>query len=50
MNRPTFVTMSTLVFTLIAYVTLAQTARAGDEAALMVHIAAALELAHGHGQ
>ena len=29
---------------------LSQTARGGDEAALMVHIAAALELAHGHGQ
>ena len=29
MNRPTFVTMSTLVFTIVAYVTLAQAAHAG---------------------
>ena len=30
MNRPTFVTMSTLVFSLVAYVTLAHTAHAGN--------------------
>jgi hypothetical protein len=29
MNRPTFVTMSTLAFTIVAYVTLAQAAHAG---------------------
>jgi hypothetical protein len=34
MNRPTFVTMSTLVFTLVAYVSLAQAAQAGDPSTL----------------
>ena len=48
MNRPTFVTMSTLVFTIVAYVTLAQTARA-DEAAAS-GLVAALERAHVQGK
>jgi hypothetical protein len=30
MNRPTFVTMSTLAFTIVAYVALARAAHAGD--------------------
>jgi hypothetical protein len=30
MNRPTFVTMSTLVFTIVAYFALAQAAHAGN--------------------
>jgi hypothetical protein len=34
MNRPTFVTMSTLVFTIVAYVALSQTAHAGNNSAL----------------
>ena len=28
MSRPTFITLSTLVFTIVAYITLAQTAHA----------------------
>ncbi|HYJ99917.1 MAG TPA: hypothetical protein VEX14_17770 [Burkholderiaceae bacterium] len=48
MNRPTFVTMSTLVFTLVAYATLAQAARAGETPASGV--AAALERIHVQGK
>jgi len=48
MNRPTFVTMSTLVFTIVAYATLAQTARAGETPASGV--TAALERVHGQGK
>ncbi len=33
MNRPTFVTMSTLAFTIVAYVALAQAAHAGNNVA-----------------
>jgi hypothetical protein len=48
MNRPTFVTMSTLVFTIVAYATLAQTARAGVTPASGV--TAALESVHAQGK
>ena len=48
MNRPTFVTMSTLVFTIVAYATLAQVARAGETPASGV--TAALERLHVQGK
>ena len=48
MNRPTFVTMSTLVFTLVAYATLAQTASAGETPASAV--VAAMERVHVQGK
>ena len=52
MNRPTFVTMSTLVFSLVAYAMLAQTARADEApaASLISGAAAALERMHVQGR
>jgi len=52
MNRPTFLTMLTLDFTIVAYVMLAQTARAGEGSASMTasSTVAALELVHVQGR
>jgi hypothetical protein len=52
MNRPTFVTMSTLVFTIIAYATLTHAARAGETpgASTVSSVTAALEMVHVQGR
>jgi hypothetical protein len=52
MNRPTFITMSTLVFTIVAYVALAQ--MTPGNSALVSHqsysATVALESLHVHGR
>jgi len=52
MKRPTFVTMSTLVFTLVAYATLAQAAHSGEAHAIsmVTGVVAALERGHVPGR